>query len=247
MDGITSSIAFSLLKGGIMAEGKKPGTPGEDKSIKPVVTSKPPVRKKNNMFKEIVTDVINDDIPTIFEYIVRDVIVPTTVSCISQCAHTGISMFFKMDPGTSSRGYYRSDDSGWWNAQIKNDYGRYYRGDDHPYRPGSTPPWEAAPQPGPRYSNSPMHDYLDYPIGSYNDAQRVLQQMRDWLTDYDAISVADFYKLVNYQYDGSWAINRSTLSDYGWFDISTVTIANRAYKGRVYYYLTMPNAVYIKG
>ena len=227
-----------------MDENKTPSTP-DTNSIKPIVTG-PPVRKKSNPFNGLINDIITDDIPSIFEYIVKDVAIPTTVGCVQQSLHTFISMLFKMDPTSGYRpgGYYGGSD-GWWNAQIKSDYGRYYRGDDHPVRPNSAPPWEKE-QPGSRYSDSPMYDYLAYPFNDLCTAQNVLAQMRDWLSYYDAISIANFYQLVHYRYPDSWAINRSTLEDYGWFDLSNVTIGTKGGRRGIYYYITLPKAVYIK-
>lgn len=225
-----------------MEENKKPKIPSND-NIKSIV-SKPPERKKSNPFGGFISDIITDDIPSIFEYIVRDVAIPTTVGCLQQSAHAFISMLFRMDPGTGYRtgGYYGADE--YWNRSIKNDYSKYYRGDDRPLRPGAPPPW-AEKKPDSGYFTNPEHDYMDYPIRDYATAQQVLTQMRDTLSYYDAISVANFYKIVNYRYPDNWAHNKSTLHSMGWFDLSNVTIATRGTSRGVYYYLTLPQAVYI--
>lgn len=233
-----------------MDETNKPKTPEKPpREIKPVISRKPV--KKENGFVTYIREFVNDDIPTIGRYMLDEVIVPTFINGIAQSLHTGISMFFRSGP-TDYRGYYRGDTRGeWWNKEIKNDYSRYYRGDDRPYRPDNRPPWETPESDpyyrrGQKYSNAPLRDYLDYPIYNYAEAQNLLRTLREDISYYDKLSVADFYSRVDYKYPDAWEGNRSTLRDIGWFDLSTVRIETRSSRNGIVYYLTMPQAVDIR-
>lgn len=222
-------------------------TPEPPRELKPVVHNKP--AKKENAFIVYMRDFINDDLATIGKYMLDDVIVPTFINGIAQSLHTGISMFFRANPNdTYKGGYYRGySDSPWWNSQIKNDYGRYYRGDDHPYRPNSVPPWEEQPGARKGYSDAPFYDYLEYPIDSFTEAQALLRTLREDISYYDKLTVANFYSRVGYLYpNDAWKDNHSTLHSIGWFDLSSVQVATKSTPRGIKYYLTMPKAVDIR-
>lgn len=92
-------------------------------------------------------------------------------------------------------------------------------------------------EPGWRNTQRSSIDYMDIPFDTRPEAEKVLDAMRDILDQYPSVSVADFYDLVGYNYG-----NNYTCNDYGWTDLSQVTVT----WSRGAWYIALPRAVVIR-
>lgn len=144
----------------------------------------------------------------IAEYIILDVLAPAAKSMIEEAFTEGIHRMLNPGRDTDSR------------RPVYNRYGNRYSG-----------PREQNHVSYNRYSNRDeprtisrdarrMHDFAEIVLESRQEAENVLEELRDNLDRYKNVSVRDLYELTGF--DGNAADD-----SWGWFEL------NRAYTSRV--------------
>lgn len=181
----------------------------ENKNVQKVVSGVAKVKKKSELNK-FVNNFISEDATKVGSYLFTDVIVPGIVKIITDSFKDGVDIIFK---GASSRG---SRNSG----SYPGNYVSYnsYSNNNTQRRNTSV-------------NNKPVHSPSEITLESRRDAEAVLNQMRDILQQYGAVTVADLYDSVNLSHS-------FTDVKYGWTDLRNADVA-RDSDG---WYIKLPNA-----
>ncbi len=154
------------------------------------VVSNAKVKKKG-----IFSDFINNDIPSIWEYVGREVLVPAIKKFITEAISNGLDMLLYGETNHSSPKQRRTNAS---NVSYQAYYGR----DKGEYN---------------RSSFNRRYDPDSVIIDSRGEAENVLSCMDEMLGTYGVVSVADFYELCGV--DSNYTDN-----NYGWTDIRSAQI-----------------------
>lgn len=175
------------------AEKNKP----EEKKVEKVVKGNVKVKKKGELYK-IASSIVCDEVSSIKEYIIYDVIIPAIRDTISDVIIGSVNMLFHGDAkagrkgkGTNaSRVSYRSfyDD-----RRDKRDRDR----DDR---------------------REVIQSYDDVALESKADAEEVLDRMEEMIDQYGVATVADLFEMVGQSGNGY------TDRNYGWTSLRTATI-----------------------
>ena len=165
------------------------------KKVERVATGKVKTKKKSEIHK--LTDVfISEDISSVKEYIIMDVLLPTVKKAISEMVTNGIDMLLYGE----ARGN-RKDRGG-----SKVSYSKYYdygdRDRDYDRR---------------RTRTRMGYDYDEIVLESRGEAEEVLERMDDLLDNYGIVSVADLYDLVGIT--GNYTDNK-----YGWTSLRNASV-----------------------
>ena len=181
----------------------------ETKNVQAVVSGVAKVKKKSELNK-FVHNFVSEDATKVGSYLFTDVIVPGIVKIITDSLKDGVDIIFK---GASSRG---SRNSG----SYPGNYVSYnsYSNNNNQRRSTVT-------------NNKPVHSPSEITLDSRRDAEAVLNQMRDILQQYGAVTVADLYDSVNLSHS-------FTDVKYGWTDLRNADVA-RDGDG---WYIKLPNA-----
>lgn len=160
----------------------KEGVSGEvmpPKKVEQVATGK--TRKKNEVRK--LADVfIAEDVHSVKDYIVQEVLLPAAKKAISEMVTSGIDMLLYGESKAKSRSRNESRVS----------YTKYYER-DRDYDRGAR-------------TRSRGYDYDDIILDTRREAEEVLDRMQDLIDSYGMVSVADLYDLVGI--NGSYTDNK---------------------------------------
>lgn len=180
-----------------------------NKNVQKVVNGVAKVKKKSELNK-FVNNFISDDATKVGSYLFTDVIVPGIVKIITDSFKDGIDIIFKGAPSRGSRN----------SGSYPGNYVSYnsYSNNSAPHRTNSV-------------NNKPVHSPSEITLESRRDAEAVLNQMRDILQQYGAVTVADLYDSVNLSHS-------FTDVKYGWTDLRNADVA-RDGDG---WYIKFPNA-----
>ena len=201
---------------------------------KPVVHVDQNNIKKKSVGRQFLSSLITSDVGIIGEHI-GDIFRTAVQETLIDAGCTFITMFFSNGESRPTSRRWNSTYSG-WNNQSKTNYGTIYRTSDTGYfKESEKKSYEYEATQGPWYRRS-SYDYMDIPFDRRPDAEKVLDAMRDILEHYPSVSVADFYDLVGYNYG-----NNYTCNNYGWTDLSNVTVT----WSRGAWYISLPRAVVI--
>lgn len=181
----------------------------ETKNVQSVVSGTAKVKKKSELNK-FVGNFVSEDATKVGSYLFTDVIVPGIVKIITDSLKDGVDIIFK---GASSRGRNNS-------GSYPGNYVSYnsYSNNNTQRRTTNT-------------NTKPVHSPSEITLESRRDAEAVLNQMRDILQQYGAVTVADLYDSVNMTHS-------FTDVKYGWTDLRNADVA-RDSDG---WYIKFPNA-----
>lgn len=180
----------------------------DSKNVQKVVKGVATVKKKSE-FNKFIGNFISEDANNVGSYLFTDVIVPGVVKIITDSLKDGIDIIFK---GASSRS---SRSSGGYQGNYIS-YNNYSNRNDNQHRPAAT---------------KQVHSPSDITLPSRRDAEAVLNQLRDILKSYGAVTVADLYDSVGITHS-------FTDVKYGWTDLRNADVA-RDGDG---WYVKLPNA-----
>lgn len=180
----------------------------ENKNVQKVINGVATVKKKSEINK-FMSNFISEDATKVGSYLFTDVIVPGIVKIITDSFKDGVDIIFK---GASSR---NSRNSGGYPGNYVS-YNNYSNRNDSVRRPETT---------------KQVHSPSDITLSSRRDAEAVLNQLRDILQAYGAVTVADLYDSVNISHS-------FTDVKYGWTDLRNADVA-RDGDG---WYVKLPNA-----
>ena len=162
------------------------------KDIQPVAKAK---TKKKSEVKKFADVFIAEDITSVKDYIVNDVLIPAAKKAISDIITNGIDMILYGE----ARGKDRRRDTG---SRVS--YTKYYERDrDRDYDRGRT--------------RRSVYDYDDIILDTRGEAEDVLNRMDDLIDAYGMVSVADLYDLVGIS--GNYTDNK-----YGWTNLRNAEV-----------------------
>lgn len=163
--------------------------PAERRTEK-VVTGGTKIRKKSTLTK-MANAFLPGDVDDVKRYVLRDVLIPTIRRTISDVVDMllGVNTTPRSSSPAGTRVSYRS----YYDA--RND-----RRESTALRPCSTP-----------------YSYDDVVFDRYDDAAEVLLRMRELVSRFDAVSVADLFDMTGHA--GNYTDNK-----YGWTDLSDARI-----------------------
>lgn len=188
---MTGAFPFAFCKGGEMEE-YKPNShkykerqrETEGKKVEKVVRGSVKAKKKNEA-RKLADTFLSEDISSVKDYIVMDVLVPAVKKAVSDIVTNGIDMLLYGEAGHTKKGSRASHVS----------YGRYY--DEAGHKPARTA------------RNG--YDYDDIILESRGEAEEVLSRMDELIDTYGIVSVADLYDLVGIT--GSYTDNKYGWTD----------------------------------
>ena len=162
------------------------------KDIQPVAKAK---TKKKSEIKKFTDVFIAEDVTSVKNYIINDVLIPAAKKAISDIVTNGIDMILYGE----ARGKDRRRDSG---SRVS--YTKYYERDrDRDYDRNR--------------SRRSVYDYDDIILESRREAEDVLNRMDDLIDAYGMVSVADLYDLVGIT--GNYTDNK-----YGWTNLRNAEV-----------------------
>lgn len=164
----------------------------ERKKIEPVAKAK---TKKKSEIKKFTDVFIAEDVTSVKNYIVNDVLIPAAKKAISDIVTNGIDMILYGEV----RGKDRRRDNG---SRVS--YTKYYERDrDRDYDRNR--------------SRRSVYDYDDIILDTRREAEDVLNRMDDLIDAYGMVSVADLYDLVGIS--GNYTDNK-----YGWTNLRNAEV-----------------------
>ena len=164
----------------------------EKKNIQPVAKAK---TKKKSEVKKFADVFIAEDITSVKDYIVNDVLIPAAKKAISDIITNGIDMILYGE----AKGRDRRRDGG---SRVS--YTKYYERDrDRDYDRSRT--------------RRSVYDYDDIILDTRGEAEDVLNRMDDLIDAYGMVSVADLYDLVGIS--GNYTDNK-----YGWTNLRNAEV-----------------------
>lgn len=186
------------------------------KKVDKVVTGSAKKRKKP-LSKKLAETFVGEDIESVGQYVLFDVIVPAAKSTIADATSQAIErMLFgesRKRPGQPGR--------------VHGNYTPYNRSS------GSTVRTQGSGRDISRRARA-THDFDEIIIDTRGEAEEVLDRLGDLIDMYDHATVSDLYDLVGIT--GNWTDDK-----WGWFDIREANIA----RVRSGYLLNLPKPVTI--
>ena len=162
------------------------------KDIQPIAKAK---TKKKSEVKKFADVFIAEDITSVKDYIVNDVLIPAAKKAISDIITNGIDMILYGE----AKGRDRRRDGG---SRVS--YTKYYERDrDRDYDRTRT--------------RRSVYDYDDIILDTRGEAEDVLNRMDDLIDAYGMVSVADLYDLVGIS--GNYTDNK-----YGWTNLRNAEV-----------------------
>ena len=162
----------------------------EEKRAEKVVVGNVQMKKKSEIQK-LADSFFAEDIPSLKNYVIKDVLVPAIKDALEDIVTNGIRMLLRGETGSR-----KSSSS----TSTKVSYRSYYDSN----------------RDEPRYSSSRVtsssYDYGDFTFERISDAEEVLNTMFDILERYHRVRVADLYELMGL--DCNYTDNK-----YGWTDL----------------------------
>lgn len=162
------------------------------KKVERVATGKP--RRKNEV-RKLADAFITEDVHSVKDYIVQEVLLPAAKKAISEMVSSGIDMLLYGEAKSKNRSRNESRVS----------YTKYYeRERERDYERGAR-------------TRSRGYDYDDIILDTRREAEEVLDRMQDLIDTYGMVSVADLYDLVGI--NGSYTDNK-----YGWTHLRSADV-----------------------
>ena len=149
------------------------------KKVERVATGK--TRKKNEV-RKLADAFITEDVHSVKDYIIQDVLLPAAKKAISEMVSSGIDMLLYGE--VKSRNKDRRD------SRVS--YTKYYER-ERDYERGTR-------------TRARGYDYDDIVLDTRREAEEVLDRMQDLIDTYGMVSVADLYDLVGIS--GSYTDNK---------------------------------------
>ena len=164
------------------------------KDIQPIAQAK---TKKKNEVRKFADVFIAEDVTSVKDYIINEVLIPAAKKALSDIVTNGIDMILYGE----ARGRDRKRDGG---SRVS--YTKYYERDrDRDYERDRG------------RSRRSVYDYDDIILDTRREAEDVLNRMDDLIDSYGMVSVADLYDLVGVT--GNYTDNK-----YGWTNLRNAEV-----------------------
>lgn len=171
----------------------KEGKQNEVKEKKVEQVAKAKTKKKSEV-KKFADVFVAEDVTSVKDYILMEVLLPAAKKAISDIVTNGIDMLLYGEPRSKSK-----------SRESKTSYTKYYNDRDRDYdRPSRSRG---------RYG----YDYDDIILDTRREAEEVLDRMDDLIDNYGMVSVADLYDLVGIS--GNYTDNK-----YGWTNLRSADV-----------------------
>lgn len=169
--------------------------------------------KKPGLCKRLIGTFFSDDLSSVASYVVYDVVIPEAKRTLHEIITGGsdILLFGEKTPSSKSR------------RRSKGSYVSYNSYYDEPKRKSRVKQAR---------TGAPWHSYDEIFFEHRGEAVDALQAMLDVISEYDIISVGDFYEIVGLR-------GNSADRNYGWEDLSTASIQHVRGEG---YRIKLPKA-----
>lgn len=158
-------------------------------------------KKKKSLGKQLSETFLEDDARSVGDHLFWDILIPAAKNLVSDMVTNAIDMFFWGGEGRRDNRTYRD------RGKSYVSYGSYYERDRKRDRYSNSASDRRRPR-GIRY------DFSDVIFDNRKDAEEVLSVMIDHLDEYDEVTVADFYDLVDM--DSTY-----TDRDWGWDNLGS--------------------------
>lgn len=163
----------------------------ERQKLEPIAKGK---AKKKSDVKKFADTFIAEDITSVKDYIIMEVLLPAAKKAISDIVTNGIDMILYGETRSKSK-----------SRESRVSYTSYYKDRDRDYdRPSRSRG---------RYG----YDYDDIILDTRKEAEEVLDRMDDLIDTYGMVSVADLYDLVGIS--GNYTDNK-----YGWTNLRNADV-----------------------
>lgn len=182
----------------------------DKKKIQPVAKGK---TKKKSEVKKFADIFVAEDVTSVKNYIINDVLIPAAKKAISDIVTNGIDMLLYGEAKGRSRDRDRNG------SRVS--YTKYYERGRESERDYDR-----------RTTRRSVYDYDDIILDTRGEAEEVLNRMDDLIDAYGMVSVADLYDLVGIS--GNYTDNK-----YGWTNLRNATV-QRVREG---YLLKLPKAL----
>jgi len=188
----------------------------EKPKVEKVVTGEVKVKKKSGFHK--LTDIfIKEDIGSVREYVIGDVIIPTIRNLMYDVFENSLRMIFlNGEPRRSGSGYRTGQ------STSRVSYASYYGERDRDRRDKASDR---------KYYRS-VYSFDDIIFADRAEADEVLDRLQDLIETYGVASVGDFYDLIG-------KVPSYTDNRYGWENISNATVVRMRDGG---YMIRLPKA-----
>lgn len=164
-----------------------------EKKFEKVTTGKV-VTKEKNEIQKVASMFIAEDLKTVRNHIIKDVAVPKLQDFFADLMIATVNMIFHGDDRPRNyNGNYAQPSRVSYNNYVNN---------------RSNAPRQAVASPV---------NYQNVIFSSRGDAEEVVYQMRDAISTYNAVSVADFYDLAG-------MTSNYTDNKYGWYNLDTAYV-----------------------
>lgn len=171
------------------ANSQRPGAKNEPKNIARVTSAEARPRRNRGLGRRMKEAFIVGDGRMAFEYMLVDVVIPAIQDTMIEAFQGGVEKWVRGEGSRRRRG---GAPRSYTDDMPRVDYGSFQRG------PGGS----RASQPQRRMvsrSSKARGQFDDLIIPSRGDAEDVLEQMYEILSQYGAVSVADLYALTDVQ------------------------------------------------
>lgn len=175
------------------------------------------VKRKGSITKSLQNEFVKEEPNYVWDYVVHDILLPAAKVAISEVVTSVTDMFLfgEVRSRSSSR-----DRGGRYSTHSRDIRDR----DDSRDRDDRR-----------RYGHRMRYDdFSDIVFETRSDAVKVLEKMRDYIEDYDSVSVANFYDLVGE--DSEFNDN-----DYGWTSLKNAYVEG----GRGGWIIELPRAKHL--
>jgi hypothetical protein len=152
---------------------------GREKKVEQVAKAK---TKKKSEVKKFADVFVAEDVTSVKDYILMEVLLPAAKKAISDIVTNGIDMLLYGEPRSKSK-----------SRESKTSYTKYYSDRDRDYERGTR-------------TRVRGYDYDDIILDTRREAEEVLDRMDDLIDTYGMVSVADLYDLVGIS--GSYTDNK---------------------------------------
>lgn len=189
----------------------------ERKKVEKVISGTAKVKKKSEL-RKFADNFISEDVGSVKDYLVKDVVIPTVVDFIEDIVVGGIRTLLRGDAGRRDS----KDRRGYGGSPSYINYTRYSdRRDDRGSRDNQT---------------RRGYGYDDVIVPTRADAEEVIRQMDEIMETYGMVRVADLYESVGLP-------TNFTDNNYGWMNIRSADVVRMRDGG---WLVKMPKAIPLK-
>lgn len=166
----------------------------KERPVQEKITTGMVIKKKKSFFKKFTEVFVGEDVGSVGEYILFDVLVPAAKATLSDMVSGGIEMILFGETRPSSR--------------TRRDKNKTYYNYAGASSASYNKPRQASTQ------NRTRHDFGDIILETRGEAEAVLAQLGDLIEDYGQATVGDLYDMVD-------ITSSYTDTKYGWTNINT--------------------------